>query len=321
MSCISYKLVPGFEPYEISSCGRYLRDSVTGKEKFTYIIKPKGNKTSYRYTDIKNKSISIHRLVALAWIPNHDKMKNIVNHIDSNGLNNDVSNLEWVTSSENAIHGVEFGNRTDNIPCRVRHWKTGVITEFPSLARAKVFVGLNVDSPNSMMFPKMFGKLINGNYEARQHGDNRPWFYINDKPYKVSRYWITIKDDFGLIVEEFYNYLELFKKYPKYRLVYNSQVKNKLTTDTKTIISLIKDTFNINISVLDSYDFEWSFNKRSIKNCIKQSVVVHNPSDKIVIVLDSLRKAAIHFGVDRSVISNRLDTDMDYNGWYFKRET
>lgn len=56
-----------------------------------------------------NKShISIHRLVALSFIDNPQN-KPEVNHIDNNKLNNDVSNLEWVTASENRKHAYMYG--------------------------------------------------------------------------------------------------------------------------------------------------------------------------------------------------------------------
>lgn len=52
----------------------------------------------------------IHRLVAMAFLPNPLNAK-VVNHIDGNKTNNKVSNLEWVTHSENQKHSARIGLR------------------------------------------------------------------------------------------------------------------------------------------------------------------------------------------------------------------
>lgn len=53
----------------------------------------------------------VHQLVACAFLGSKPTNKHIVNHIDGNKLNNCVSNLEWVTYSENTRHSVDvLGN-------------------------------------------------------------------------------------------------------------------------------------------------------------------------------------------------------------------
>jgi hypothetical protein len=59
-----------------------------------------------RVTLTKNnipKRFSVHRLMMIAFVPN-PLNKPCINHIDGIPLNNGLSNLEWCTYSENAIH-------------------------------------------------------------------------------------------------------------------------------------------------------------------------------------------------------------------------
>lgn len=51
----------------------------------------------------KSKRFLVHRLVALHFIENNEKVK-CVNHIDGNKVNNNIKNLEWVTYSQNEKH-------------------------------------------------------------------------------------------------------------------------------------------------------------------------------------------------------------------------
>ena len=60
-------------------------------------------------SSLNRKQVTIHRMIALAFIPNSDPEKIQVNHIDGNKTNNNILNLEWCTPSENMQHAVGTG--------------------------------------------------------------------------------------------------------------------------------------------------------------------------------------------------------------------
>lgn len=109
-----WKDIPGYEgKYQVSNTGRvrslnYMR---TGKSK---VMKPSTNKLGYKGVGLRKNGkctkYYIHRLVALAFIPNPLNLPQ-VNHIDENKTNNVVWNLEWCTQEYNN----NYGNRNKKI--------------------------------------------------------------------------------------------------------------------------------------------------------------------------------------------------------------
>jgi len=95
----TWKPVVGFEGlYEVSSSGK-VRGIKRGK-----IVSQHIHRTGYMYTVLTKNSkphtLSVHRIVAKAFIPNPDN-KREVNHKDFNKTNNNLKNLEWATTQEN----------------------------------------------------------------------------------------------------------------------------------------------------------------------------------------------------------------------------
>lgn len=82
-----------------------------------------------------NRTCFIHRLIALAFIPNPNNLPQ-VNHIDGNKLNNSIENLEWVTSQENVVHSYETGLASN---AEERHPRS-VLTHGDILKIAELFV-------------------------------------------------------------------------------------------------------------------------------------------------------------------------------------
>lgn len=85
-----------YPDYEVSNLGN-IRNKKTGT------VRKQTDRKGYRKIRINNKDVSVHRLVADAFLDgDHDGLQ--VNHIDGNKANNCVDNLEWVTASKNVKH-------------------------------------------------------------------------------------------------------------------------------------------------------------------------------------------------------------------------
>ena len=99
-----WKKIDGYN-YEVSNYGN-VRRIETGK-----ILKQYKNKDGYMRVELRNmdkrKNCRVHRLVAIAFIPNPDNLPE-VNHKNELKADNTVSNLEWCTPKYNNNYGTRI---------------------------------------------------------------------------------------------------------------------------------------------------------------------------------------------------------------------
>lgn len=80
-----------------NNTGEYLCNISEPSDKLGY------KQVSITLTDGKKSNFKVHKLMGNTWLvkPN-DNQKYVIDHIDGNRNNNDLSNLEWVTYKENS---------------------------------------------------------------------------------------------------------------------------------------------------------------------------------------------------------------------------
>lgn len=93
--------------YYVTTCGKVISISNKGLR----ILKTFLDKDGYEKIVLSSrnkKCFYVHRLVALAFIPNNDLSKNIINHKDEVKTHNYVQNLEWCDH----VYNINYGSRS-----------------------------------------------------------------------------------------------------------------------------------------------------------------------------------------------------------------
>jgi hypothetical protein len=107
--------IKGYEGlYEVDTQGNVYSIKRT-KSRRIRILKSYPNENGYMKVNLydefgKCKKKYVHRLVAGAFIPNPNNLP-VIDHIDCDVSNNQVSNLRWCTQSENIKHSWKCGNQ------------------------------------------------------------------------------------------------------------------------------------------------------------------------------------------------------------------
>lgn len=191
-----YRVIPGFTDYAVSKNGEVILTKT-----FKIIKSYSGGKNIYPKASVYNpdkrvfRNMPVHRLVAIAWVYNKDWLVyDVVNHIDGDRRNFKSDNLEWVSSSENAIHAFKNGLRKDNTPCKLFDIVTREIKNYYSISSAAKDIGLSYSYLLTALRYKCKTRLICGRYEIKLDTDDTEWFYQDkERPLKNGRYVVTVE--------------------------------------------------------------------------------------------------------------------------------
>ncbi len=130
--------IPNYNGYKINKKGVVYSDK--SKKILKSIIVNGYDTINIINNNKKITNCAIHRLVAFTFIPKPDG-KDVVNHINSNKLDNRLENLEWVTQKENtAAHGKQIHH-----PKKVNQLDMdgNIIATFNSLIDAGTAIGFS----------------------------------------------------------------------------------------------------------------------------------------------------------------------------------
>ncbi len=112
-----FKTIAGFPDYQVSNLGNVF--SIRANKILKKFSNPDGYVLYKLYEGKKPSTLKAHRLVALNFIDNPTN-KTQVNHKNGIKSDNNLSNLEWVSKSENQIHAHKTNLQTkigERMPC------------------------------------------------------------------------------------------------------------------------------------------------------------------------------------------------------------
>jgi hypothetical protein len=178
---IKWAAIDGHPNYKVSTTGQVI--SLNYRNTRTPgLLSATANTAGYLQVYLDNKKLLVSRLVAKAFIPNPDNLPE-VNHKDLNKSNNNVENLEWITSQDNRLHCGK-GKLTFEDACLIDWWVAQGVSQTDTAYQ----FGVSVQTVNYIV-NKVTWKKVPKHYNLRDTLRNSglvdPWptrSNINPKP-------------------------------------------------------------------------------------------------------------------------------------------
>ena len=157
-----YKVVlPPLNNYAVYSDGRVW--SMNSQKFITpYLINSGYHVIRLWANGLENKFL-VHRLVAEYWVVNPEPLiRNCVNHIDNNRLNNNYRNLEWVTQQQNLLAARRTGRINDNRLMAITYLETGAYFICRSMREVCELTGAKMDMVRRIAVGLRSDPMFNG---------------------------------------------------------------------------------------------------------------------------------------------------------------
>lgn len=145
------KQIENFPNYYITNFGRVW--STISNKWLSLQINQRGKHKRYYVNLGRENRFFVHQLVARAFIPNPNNYTE-VDHIDANGLNNNVDNLRWVTHEENMQNTITQENIKQN---------TGYLVEIENIKTGELTYGYEETAKKYNVSKATIGNHLKGN--------------------------------------------------------------------------------------------------------------------------------------------------------------